>query len=211
MSIHRVSQLTSQSTFSFTLYISSVVLSGHYAMVRFEQQENDVPEDASRYWAKRIVPPFLFGSKHASTFLKALVLRLHLKLTTQTDSLIFLINSFHISIFLVLFQMALIPFTMSRYTIASLSNSKLNDYLPLNKSMSIHIYLGYTMVCFSIIATVIVSFFFFCCVDWQRCICMRSTYNVYFYHSHLICNIHSLLFFNIHPHLVLRIPWCIVF
>ena len=68
-------------------------------MVRFEQQENDVPEDASRYWAKRIVPPFLFGSKHASTFLKALVLRLHLKLTTQTDSLIFLTTHF-ISLYL---------------------------------------------------------------------------------------------------------------
>ena len=68
---------------------------------------------------------------------------------------------FILYIFLVLFQMALIPFTMSRYTIASLSNSKLNDYLPLNKSMSIHIYLGYTMVCFSIMATVMVSFFFF--------------------------------------------------
>ena len=71
-------------------------------MVRFEQQENDVPEDASRYWAKRIVPPFLFGSKHASTlflnaFLNALVLRAHFKLT-QTGLLIFLTNSFHISI-----------------------------------------------------------------------------------------------------------------
>ena len=160
MTIHRVSQLTSQSTFSFTLYISSVVLPGHYAMVRFEQQENDVSEDASRYWAKRIVPPFLFGSKHASTFLNTSVLRVHLKLT-QTGPLFFLINSFRISISLVLFQMALIPFTMSRYTIASLTNSKLNDYLPLNKSVNIHIYLGYTMVCFSIMATVMVSFFFF--------------------------------------------------
>ena len=104
---------------------------------------------------------------------------MHLK-QTQTDSLFFLINSFHIYLFLVLFQMALIPFTMSRYTIASLSNSKLNDYLPLNKSMSIHIYLGYTMVCFSIMATVMVSFFFFCCIDWQ---CMMWSRYSYFYHS----------------------------
>lgn len=134
-------------------------------MVRFEQQENDVPEDASRYWAKRIVPPFLFGSKHASTssFLNASVLRVLLKLAAQTHLSYQLIS--HLYLFLVLFQMALIPFTMSRYTIASLSNSKLNGYLPLNKSMSIHKYLGYTMVCFSIMATVIVSFSFFCCVD----------------------------------------------
>lgn len=74
-------------------------------------------DDASRYTAKRIVPPFLFGSKHA-----------------------------------ILFQMALIPLTMSRYTIASLSTSKLNYYLPLNKSQRIHIYLGYTMIALSFLA-----------------------------------------------------------
>ena len=56
---------------------------------------------------------------------------------------------------LVLFQMALIPLTMSRYTIAALSSSRLNYYLPLDKSLRIHIYLGYTMVSISIMALII--------------------------------------------------------
>jgi len=56
---------------------------------------------------------------------------------------------------LVLFQMALIPLTMSRYTIAALSSSKLNYYLPLDKSLRIHIYLGYTMVSISFMALII--------------------------------------------------------
>ena len=53
---------------------------------------------------------------------------------------------------LVLFQMALIPLTMSRYTIAALSSSRLNYYLPLDKSLRIHIYLGYSVVSISFMA-----------------------------------------------------------
>ena len=51
--------------------------------------------------------------------------------------------------------MALIPLTMSRYTIAALSSSRLNYYLPLDKSLRIHIYLGYTMVSISFMALII--------------------------------------------------------
>jgi len=44
---------------------------------------------------------------------------------------------------------------MSRYTIAALSSSRLNYYLPLDKSLRIHIYLGYTMVSISFMALII--------------------------------------------------------
>ena len=110
-------------------------------MIRYEQQEGTVPDDASRYSAKRIVPPFLFGSKHA-----------------------------------ILFQMALIPLTMSRYTIASLSTSKLNYYLPLNKSLHIHIYLGYTMIALSFLALfVFFAFLGLLCNDGEDDACAALT------------------------------------
>jgi uncharacterized protein YhbP (UPF0306 family) len=41
--------------------------SAHFALIKFQQQENAVPEGAPRYWAKRLVPPIEFGSMHAST------------------------------------------------------------------------------------------------------------------------------------------------
>ena len=110
-------------------------------MIRYGQQEGTVPDDASRYSAKRIVPPFLFGSKHA-----------------------------------ILFQMALIPLTMSRYTIASLSTSKLNYYLPLNKSLHIHIYLGYTMIALSFLALfVFFAFLGLLCNDGEDDACAALT------------------------------------
>ena len=40
----------------------------------------------------------------------------------------------------ILFQMALLPLTMSRYTISSLSNSKLDRFFPLNKMLRMHIH-----------------------------------------------------------------------
>ena len=168
MSIH-VSQLTSHSTFSFTLYLLCCTV----------RSLCDGEVWTTRKWRARgcitilgqeNCPPFLIRFKACQYVSESI----SLAITSQIDHsnrlthLSYQLISY-LYIFLVLFQMALIPFTMSRYTIASLSNSKLNDYLPLNKSMSIHIYLGYTMVCFSIMATVIVSiFFFFCffCSEW---------------------------------------------
>ena len=49
--------------------------------------------------------------------------------------------------------MALIPFTMARYSIASLSGNKLNRYIPLNKAVRAHIYLGYITVSIVILAS----------------------------------------------------------
>ena len=58
----------------------------HYAMIRYEQQEGTVPEDASRYTAKRIVPPFLYGSKHCSTFSFFFMLCMYHILTQPTHT-----------------------------------------------------------------------------------------------------------------------------
>ena len=45
-----------------------------------------------------------------------------------------------------LLQMALIPLTMSRFSIATLSESVLDRFVPLNRALRMHIHLGYTMV-----------------------------------------------------------------
>jgi hypothetical protein len=55
--------------------------------------------------------------------------------------------------FAILFQMALIPLTMSRLSIASLSGTVLDKFIPLNRAMRIHVYLGYTMICLVLFAT----------------------------------------------------------
>ena len=93
--------------------------------MKWQEQEDSVPDGAPRYWAKRIIPPLEFGSMHA-----------------------------------ILFQMALIPFTMARYTIASMSGGRVNYYLPLNKALRIHIHLGYTMVSIVFLATLVFFTFF---------------------------------------------------
>ena len=46
----------------------------------------------------------------------------------------------------ILLQMALLPLTMCRYSITSLSDSILNRFIPLNKVYQMHAYLGYIMV-----------------------------------------------------------------
>jgi len=76
----------------------------------------------------------------------------------------------------VLFQMALIPFTMSRYTIATFSSSKLNKYLPLDKALRIHIHLGYTMVSIVFSATIVFFIFFgLSCSEGEEAFCDKFT------------------------------------
>jgi predicted ferric reductase len=53
----------------------------------------------------------------------------------------------------ILLQMALIPLTMSRFSIAALSESVLDRFVPLNRALRIHIHLGYTMVLIVFLAT----------------------------------------------------------
>ena len=132
-----------------------------------------MPEAAPRYWAKRLVPPIEFGSMHASkckpinnmiSFITRLIL---------SNPCILFCCFFFSS---VLFQMALIPFTMSRYTIASFSNSSLNKYLPLDKALRIHIHLGYTMVSIVFSATIVFFIFFgLSCSEGEEAFCDKFT------------------------------------
>lgn len=60
----------------------------------------------------------------------------------------------------ILFQMALLPLTMCRFTLAQLSTTIMRNYLPFNRITAMHIHLGYTM--FTIVfASTIVFFIFF--------------------------------------------------
>ncbi len=57
----------------FIHFASTIVIWMHFALIKFEQQADKVPEDAHRYWLKRLVPPIEFGSMHAILFQMALI------------------------------------------------------------------------------------------------------------------------------------------
>ena len=114
---------------------------GHFALIKWQEQEQKVPEGAPHFWLKRIVPPLEFGSMHA-----------------------------------ILFQMALIPLTVSRFSIAALSESTLNRFVPLNRAVRIHIHLGYTMVSIVFLATIFFFIFFgILCADGEQAFCDKFT------------------------------------
>lgn len=76
----------------------------------------------------------------------------------------------------VLFQMALIPLTMTRYSIASLSESVVNRFLPLNRAIRMHIYLGYTIIMLLIVSTIVFFIFFgLLCSDGDETFCAKFT------------------------------------
>lgn len=72
----------------------------------------------------------------------------------------------------VLFQMALIPLTMSRYSTASLSESVINRFVPLNRTIRMHIHLGYMVIILLLLSTVVFfTFFGRLCVDGDQTFC----------------------------------------
>lgn len=60
----------------------------------------------------------------------------------------------------VLFQMALLPLTMARFTVAYLSTTPLNKVIPFERMVGIHIYLGYLMLGLVFVSTIIFFAFF---------------------------------------------------
>lgn len=52
----------------------------------------------------------------------------------------------------ILFQMALLPLTMCRYTISTMSDTVLNRYIPFNRATRMHVYLGYATVVLTMVA-----------------------------------------------------------
>ncbi|CAB9511565.1 generating NADPH oxidase heavy chain subunit [Seminavis robusta] len=129
-------------TFFWVHFVATLVVWGHFAMQKFDQQTNTVPEGANRYWWKVMVPTLEFGAMHA-----------------------------------ILFQMALIPLTMSRFSISALSESVISRFVPMNRMLRIHIHLGYIMVILVFISTLLfLTFFGLLCGDGEQAFCrkMRS-------------------------------------
>ena len=76
----------------------------------------------------------------------------------------------------ILFQMALIPITMSRYSIASLSESVVDKIVPLNRTLQMHIHLGYTTVIIVLFASLFFfSFFGLLCASGEEIFCAKFT------------------------------------
>lgn len=76
----------------------------------------------------------------------------------------------------ILFQLALLPVTMSRFSIAALSESIINKIVPLNRALRMHIHLGYTMIIIVFLATVFFfAFFGILCADGEQAFCDKFT------------------------------------
>jgi hypothetical protein len=76
----------------------------------------------------------------------------------------------------ILFQMTLLPITMSRYSIAALTESIVDKIVPLNRTLQMHIHLGYTMITIVFFATVFFfAFFGLLCADGDEAFCAKFT------------------------------------
>jgi len=74
----------------------------------------------------------------------------------------------------ILFQIALIPLTMSKYTAATLSNTRASRFIPMNRMLLIHIHLGYIMVTLVFLSTVLfLTFFGILCADGEDAFCHK--------------------------------------
>ena len=126
---------------AMTHAVATLIIWGHFFLIKFQEQEDSVPSGANRYWAKRLIPPLEFGTMHA-----------------------------------ILFQMAIIPLTMSRLSIASMSTSFWDRYIPFNRMTRLHIYLGYVMVSVVTVSTIVFFLFFgLLCSDGEQSFCDKFT------------------------------------
>jgi hypothetical protein len=60
----------------------------------------------------------------------------------------------------ILFQMALIPLTMARHSLATASTTFLSQLVPFRRVTAIHIHLGYTLVIIVVLSTILFFIFF---------------------------------------------------
>lgn len=76
----------------------------------------------------------------------------------------------------ILFQMALLPLTMARYAISSISGTFLEQFIPLKRTLRMHIHLGYTMILFVFLGTVLFfGFFGTLCRRGEQAFCDKLT------------------------------------
>uniref|UniRef100_A0A7S2EV36 FAD-binding FR-type domain-containing protein n=1 Tax=Ditylum brightwellii TaxID=49249 RepID=A0A7S2EV36_9STRA len=76
----------------------------------------------------------------------------------------------------ILFQMSLLPLTMSRLSIAAASSSFANRFIPFNRAVRFHIHLGYTMISIVFLATIFFFIFFgIICASGDQGFCKKFT------------------------------------
>ena len=79
----------------------------------------------------------------------------------------------------ILFQMALIPLTMARFSISTLCESIVDNLVPLNRAVRMHIHLGYTLVIIVFFATfTFFAFFGLLCADGEEAFCAKFTMKI---------------------------------
>jgi len=122
-------------------FVATMVIWGHFALIKYQEQEEKVPPDANRYWWKVLAPTLEFGAMHA-----------------------------------ILFQMAILPLTVCRLSIAVASSSVFDRIIPFNRMMRLHIHLGYTMISIVTVATLFFfTFFGLLCSDGEQDFCDKFT------------------------------------
>ena len=105
----------------------------------------------------------------------------------------------------ILFQMALIPITMCRCSISALAGSVVNKVIPLNRSLAIHIHLGYTMITIVFFATIFFFFFFgLLCSEGEQAFCDKFTMEIMITGY---CILGTLLIIGLTSHFRHRIPY----
>jgi predicted ferric reductase len=75
--------------------------------------------------------------------------------------------------------MALIPLTMARFSVSTLCESIVDNLVPLNRVVRMHIHLGYTLVIIVFFATVFFfAFFGLLCADGEEAFCAKFTMEI---------------------------------
>ena len=79
----------------------------------------------------------------------------------------------------ILFQMALIPLTMSRFSIAALTESFVDKIVPLNRMLRMHIHLGYVTIIIVFFASIFFfTFFGIICASGDATFCAKFTQEI---------------------------------
>lgn len=142
-------------------FMATMVIWIHFFMRKFHQQQSTVSPTVDFYYLKLLAPPLEFATMHV-----------------------------------ILFQLALIPLTMSRFTISALSSassggasgggggssslgvagpgSLINTFVPLNRMVRMHIYLGYLIITVLIVSTLFFFIFFgILCANGEEAFCQK--------------------------------------
>jgi hypothetical protein len=124
--------------------VASLCIWTHYSLIKWQEKQSAVPQKDTTEFAgwKAIVATINYGAMHV-----------------------------------ILFQMALLPLTMAKYCIAALGSGGgsssicciLNRFVPMNRMLNMHIYLGSCMIALVFVAsTVYITFFSVLCLVYDE-------------------------------------------